>query len=110
MKERRGENEHPFEYLKRPEYSSATGADIVKKNKGYLKTLGLNIDSSVEEIRRVAISTRRQMQEKGLNVESVKALEWVLKRTGDCNNEPELLWFLLDDVSFEKLENFRRGA
>jgi len=66
--------------------------------------LRLMDDYSTENIRRVAISLRRQMQEKGLNAESVKALQWALNETQDCQTDKEFLSFLLDDASFEDLD------
>ena len=78
-----------------------------EKSNGFLKVLNLNFESTADDVRRVAISMRRQMQEKGLNIESVKALKWALERTNDCQDERQFLWFLLDDFSFKSVESGR---
>ena len=73
----------------------------------FLKVLGLTPESTIDDVRRTAISMRREMQEKGLNAESVKALQWALGRTNDCQDERQFLWFLLDNFSFESVESGR---
>lgn len=73
-----------------------------------LEVLNLTTDSCAGDVRRVAISSRRKMQESGLNVETVKALMWALKRTNDCGDERQFLWFLLNGDSFAVVDSARR--
>lgn len=72
--------------------------------KKFLKALGLNRESTADDVRRVAISMRVTMKEGGLNSESFRALEWALEKTNDCRDPREFLWFLLDNCSFESVE------
>ena len=100
--ERLGENERPFQYLKK---SGLSFEDQMENREKQLEVLGLTLENSAEDVRRVAISMRAQMREKGLNVESVKALEYALEKTKDCEDERQFLWFLLDGYSFEDVES-----
>ena len=104
LPERLEANDHPFEYLKREilpiEYRITDGGRC-------LEILGLNVECNADEVRRVAVTMRAQMREKGLNIESVKALEWALRKTNDCQDAQQFLRFLLDDYSFESVESSR---
>jgi len=104
LTERLGENDHPFRYLKGPGLSYE---DRVGNREEQLEVIGLAVESSADDVRRVAISMRAQMREKGLNAQSVKALEYALEKTKDCEDERQFLWFLLDGYSFEDIEGSR---
>jgi len=95
LPERLGFDEHPF-------HNNESEESVE-----FLKTLKLSAESTAYEVRSVAISMRIQMQEKGLNVESVKALKWALERTNDCQDERQFLWFLLNNYSFASVESSR---
>jgi len=100
--ERLGENDHPFQYLKK---SGLSFEDQVANREKQLEVIGLTLESTADDVRRVAISMRAQMRGKGLNAESVKALEYALEKTKDCEDERQFLWFLLDGYSFEDVES-----
>jgi hypothetical protein len=79
----------------------------LKRQDGRLEILGLNLESTVDDVRRTAISFRRQFQEKGLNANQIKALQFVLQATEDCPSLGYLdpfLNFMLSDKSFDDLQ------
>lgn len=88
-------------------FRSWTYENLTEEREHQLEILDLNLESTADDVRRVAISMRAQMREKGLNVESVKALRWILEKTNDCLNERQFLWFLLEDCSFKSIESMR---
>lgn len=71
----------------------------------YLKLLNLNKESTVEDVQRAAISTRRKFEKGGVSVDTIRALRWALDRADviDGNNERAFLWFLLDGDSFDEI-------
>ncbi len=73
----------------------------------YLEILHLAPSSTADDVRRAAISMRAQMREKGLNADSVKALQWALWRTNDCQTDEDFLGFLLQGWTFEEIEDNR---
>jgi hypothetical protein len=99
--ERLENNELPFFYLTTHSPVEYSFSD----EKESLDTLGLNNESTADDVRRVAISMRVKMQETGLSSKSFKALEWALEKTNDCRNPREFLWFLLDNYEFESVES-----
>jgi hypothetical protein len=103
LSERLKENDRPFNFLDYPGYEK-----ITKIRGGQLMLLGLTFESTADETRNAALAKREQMREKGLNIETVKALRWALEQTHDCLSENQFLWFLLEDFSFESIESSRR--
>ena len=102
LPERLKENDCPFDFLNYPGYEKIT------EEKGeQLRLLGLTFESTAEEARSVALAKREQMRKEGLNIETVKALKWVLEKTNDCLSERQFLWFLLDNYSFKSIESSR---
>jgi len=95
-------NDRPFDFLNYPGYE-----EITKEKGEQLKLLGLTFESTADEARNTALTKREQMREEGLNIETVKALKWVLEQTHDCLSERQFLWFLLDNFSFESVESSR---
>ena len=77
------------------------------EQKKQLETLNLTQESSVGEVRSVAISFRRKFEEGGLNTNSVCALRWALEITNDTMDDSEFLRFMLKSSSFENIENDR---
>ena len=77
------------------------------RKRARLETLRLNIDSTVDDARRVAISLRLKAQESGVDTKSLNTLRWVLKLTNDCQNDAEFNDFLLEGRTFEQIENAR---
>jgi hypothetical protein len=74
----------------------------LKRQDGRLEILGLNLESTVDDVRRTAISFRRQF-----NANQIKALQFVLQATEDCPSLGYLdpfLNFMLSDKSFDDLQ------
>ena len=99
--ERLEDNELPFFYLTTHSPVEYSFSD----EKESLDTLGLNNESTADDVRRVAISMRAKMREGGLNAKSAKALGWALEKTNDCKNPTQFFWFLLDNYEFESVES-----
>lgn len=72
-----------------------------------LDLLDLGAYSTADDVRRRAISFRRQAQEKGVNTETLNALKWVLGKTNDCLDDSEFSLFLLNDFGFDEISAFR---
>ncbi len=68
-----------------------------------LYLLNLKDKSTAHDVRNVAISSRVIAENKGLDVDHIKALKWVLQQTEDCVTDEEFNDFLLNRLDFEEI-------
>jgi len=97
--QRMGGEEHPFRG-----FENVEGTPVITD---HLSTLGLNFDSTVENVRGVAVSTRLRDANKGTTRFERDSLFWALQQTGDCTNPREFELFFNRGNSFEQIETQR---
>jgi hypothetical protein len=78
-------------------------ATYAVKNEERLNLLGLNPNSTAEEVRRKAIDLRTEAIESNIKMDTVLALKWALGRTKDCISDEEFALFIFSNWNFNEI-------
>jgi hypothetical protein len=88
-------------------FSHLTNVEGTPMIADHLATLGLNFDSTVENVHGVAISMRLRDVNKGTTRFERESLSWALQQTGDCLAPDEFEDFFTRGTDFDKIAKKR---
>lgn len=109
-------NELPFSYLFN-EQAEAGWVDYIQRDtprgqrvneaRKNVRILGLNGNSTADDVRKCADRLKLETENKGITNEMISSLRWALKKTHDCEDDTEFLDFLTGLKTFSQIESYR---